>query len=231
MKSKIINTFLNALFPPRCFLCDDVISPDMYLCSHCESKLTVPEIKRCVGCGATAKFCECNRFVYHFEGVISPFFNEGAAKQGIYSFKFFHQRRIAEFYARHMAQSTQKYFGDIQFDFITYVCSSKKKQKFNHCKILAEELALNLNLPLVDALMPTDKLRSTQHKLGFDSRFENVRNAYKAKIKCKGRKILLVDDIKTSGATIDECARQLKLAGAELVYCVTAVVSNSQNRR
>ncbi len=231
MKNKIINAFVNALFPPRCFLCDEVISPDKYLCTDCESKIAVPDVKRCIGCGTAAKSCICNHFIYHFDGVISPFFNEGAAKQGIYSFKFFRQRRIAEFYAKHMAETVRKYYSDINFDFITFVCSSKKNQKFEHCKILAEELSENLNLQIVDALEPSGKPRFIQHKLGFDSRFENVYNAYKVKVNCNQKVILLVDDIKTSGATIDECARQLKFAGAKSVYCITAVVGNRQNQR
>ncbi len=226
MKNKIINAFVNALFPPRCFLCDEIITPESYLCLNCQHKLTVPDVKRCIGCGVATEKCECDRFIYHFDGVISPFFNEGAAKQGIYSYKFFRQRRIAEFYAKHMAHAVQKYYKDIKFDFITFVCSSKKKQKFEHCRLLTKELSANLNLRVVDALISTDKPRSTQHKLGFENRFENVHNAYKAKIDCRAKNILLVDDIKTSGATIDECARILKIAGAKSVYCVTAVVGN-----
>ena len=230
MKNKISKALIDALFPPRCILCDEIIAPNRYLCNYCHTKILKVGDKRCAGCGRSINRCNCNRFVYHFDGVISPFYNEGPAKQAFYQYKFFRYRRTAEFYAINMAESVKEYYQDIKFDFLTYVCSSDRKPLFDHCKILADELSNQLELELVELLKPSSKKRSVQHTLGFENRFENVHNAYEVKSLCKNKVILLVDDIKTSGATIDECARIMKIAGAKAVYCVTALVGNTRNK-
>ena len=59
-------------------------------------------------------------------------------------------------------------------------------------------------------------------------RFKNVKGMYKTNYKVTGKTILLVDDIKTTGASFDECAKQLLLAGADNVYCVSAVGSKTK---
>ncbi len=226
-KNFLIEALLNAIFPPRCMLCDEIISPDRYFCKFCEKRIEAVKEKRCIGCGMPIKKCECKRFIYHFDSVVSPFYNEGKAKDAFYNFKFQNNKRAAEFFAKEMVEALYKSHGKRKFDFITYVCPSKPTD-YDHCKILASMVADNLGLKLVKALKPSGKKRMIQHTLRFDMRFENVHNSYRVTIPCKNKNILLVDDIKTSGATIDECARQLKFAGAESVHCLVALVGSGE---
>ncbi len=216
--------FLDCLFPPRCVLCNEIVTPNRFFCRYCFDKIEFPIGERCLGCGLPAKSCDCDKFIYHFDGVISPYYNEGAAQSAVYKFKFEKEVRGAKFLAIQMAKSVREYYEDIPFSFVTNVCSSHKNPDFDHTKILTKYLSDELGIKMIEILEPTDKKRKVQHKQAFDLRFENVHGAYKAKNTCKGAIILLVDDIKTSGATIDECARQLKLAGAKAVYCITAVI-------
>lgn len=230
MFKRIITAFADALYPPRCLLCDEMISPDKYLCTPCHDKLPYVNEKRCTGCGLQSKLCECDRFIYHFDGVISPYYNEGNAKKAVYRYKFSGHKRSAEFFAENMARAVNEYYGDKSFDLITYVCSSGGRRRLDHARTLALELSKRLGTRLVDVLKPSDKQRAVQHNMKFDNRFSNVHNAYLAARSLKNKTVLLVDDIKTSGATLDECARQLKFAGANEVFCVTVTVGNKENR-
>lgn len=229
MKTTFFNAIINSLFPARCILCDEILDPSLYFCKYCHGKIEYPTEKRCSGCGLDIKKCECDEFIYHFDSVISPFYNKGYAKQGYYRFKFDKDLRAGEYYSGKMAALVKKNFNTDDFDFITSVCPSKNETEFDHSGILAKNLAKKLKIEYKDTLAPSSKKRVTQHKLGFSERFENVHGAYKTLGTYKNKRILLVDDIKTSGATIDECARQLKFAGAEKVYCVTALVGSGQN--
>lgn len=226
---RLFDALINFIFPTRCILCDELISPDLYFCKYCHGKIEFPVEKRCSGCGLDIKKCECNEFIYHFDSVISPFYNKGYAKQGLYRFKFDKDLRAGEYYSSKMAALVKKTFDISDFDFITSVCPSDKTDEFDHSGILAKKISDKLKIPYKVTLTPSSKKRVTQHKLGFSDRFENVHCAYKTLGRYKNKRILLVDDIKTSGATIDECARQLKFSGAKKVHCVTALVGSGQN--
>ena len=92
--------------------------------------------------------------------------------------------------------------------------------------MFAREISKLLNIEIKHNLLFKKISVITHHrKRTIEDRFKNVRNGFKATEKLYGKNILLVDDIKTTGATIDECARQLKFAGAERVYCVVALIS------
>ena len=127
-----------------------------------------------------------------------------------------------------MAEIIKKYHTSSGFHFVTSVCPSKKNCEYDHSGILAKQLSKELGVKYVKTLAPSNKKRKTQHMLGFSERFQNVHDSYCAIGSFKGKHILLVDDIKTSGATIDECARQLKFAGAEKVHCITALIGSAE---
>ena len=97
---------------------------------------------------------------------------------------------------------------------------------YNQSEILAKGVAQNLKLPLYD-LLKVKEARKRQHEVSkFKERFNNVNGVYEVKDKLKFKNVLLIDDIKTTGATLDECAKCLKLKGVENVYCLTALVTN-----
>ncbi len=229
MKIRLIEALLNAVFPPRCALCNEIIAPIGYFCKDCECKVEFTVGKRCIGCGLPVKKCDCNRFIYHFDGIVSPFYNSGAAKEAYYNFKFFKNKRVGDYFSENMAQAVRRAYKNYRFDFVTYVSPLNEKTDYDHCGILAKRVAKLLKLKLVKTLRGC-KERSVQHTLDFSDRFDNVYNAYEPIASYKGKRILLVDDIKTSGATIDECARQLKFAGAKTVYCVSALIGFGKNR-
>ncbi len=227
---KLIDAFLDAIFPPRCLLCDEIVEPNVFLCKECAPKLANDESKRCTMCGQRYKECECNDYIYIFDGAVSPYFNSGNPKKAYYSYKFEKIRQNARFFAERMTESVNTYYSGIKFDFVTRVPRSKHG-KFDHTKYLCRSLADALSLKFVEALEPTDKKREIQRSLHKEDRFRNVDFAYRVKFPCKGKTVLILDDIKTTGATLNECTRRLKFAGADKVYCISVLVGNSKNSR
>lgn len=228
MKTKLSQIVLDALYPRRCFICDEVISPEFFFCSECNQKMKRESVKRCLGCGNRADKCECKDFIYLFDGTISPYFNNGLPKSVYYKYKFEGRGYSAVFFAEKMHESIKEHFSDISFDFITRIPKSKNTA-FDHTKYLAEELSVIMSLPYKEVIAPTDKKRIKQQTLSLEDRFNNVDNAYKVTGKVKNKTVLLLDDIKTTGATLNECARRLKMAGADKVYCVSVLTGSREN--
>ncbi len=230
MKINILNAFLDALFPPRCLLCDEVLTPDVFLCDECSDKLKIDTRTRCIKCGNKKSACECDKFIYLFDGAVSPYFNSGPPKDAYYKYKFDKSVRSSRFFAERMAESVNEHFANIKFSFITRV-PRNKGSKFDHTKYLCDDLSECLSLEYKDILRTTDKERETQHRLSLFDRFSNVDNAYEVIAPCDNKTVLLLDDIKTTGATMNECARRLKMAGAREVYCISVLIGSRENER
>ncbi len=221
------NNYLYYLFPRRCAVCARVISHDTVLCDDCKQEIKPIDSKICISCGLPKKECVCAKYVYHFRGVVSPYINSGAARRSVYGYKFAKNYDAAEFLAKKMAISVLTNFSDISFDCVTFVPMHWHKKYitgFDYVNILARRCGAELRLP-VKRLLIKKKRNIVQHTLSHRERFNNVKNAFVAKHN-NYKNVLLIDDIKTTGATLDECARQLMLAGAENVYCVTAVIGS-----
>ena len=151
----------------------------------------------------------------------------------MYAFKFNRKIHFAKFIAERMAISVKNDFYGVDFDCVVYVPLNLKrelKRGYNQSKELAKELSSILNLPLVENALGCNEKRLPQYKAVKKERFENVKGMFYPNISLKGRKVLLVDDIKTTGATLDECAKALFKAGAVDVYCVTGLISKGKNK-
>ena len=228
----ILKAFKSAFFPKTCAACGDIIDEEESLCDFCcEMLVRCDPIKRCIRCGLPKTDCQCKYRIFRFDGCIAPFYNRQPAKAALYSFKFKRRLCNADFFAEQMALCFKNEYRDICFNFITFVPMHKRRllrRGFNQSRVLAEKLSEILDVPLLDLLVCL-KAGKRQHDLFDGERFKNVKGRYAAKKSARGKTLLLVDDIKTTGATLDECAAQLFAAGAAAVYCVTALITESKN--
>jgi ComF family protein len=124
-----------------------------------------------------------------------------------------------------IAQSVREVFPDEQFDFVTCVPMHKKSFKergYNQAELLAKECAKFLSLPYVDTLEKF-KENKTQHSVSGKERAQNVRGVYRIieKDRVAGKKILIIDDIITTGNTLGECARIISKAKCTKICCAT----------
>ncbi len=232
---KIIESFLDAVFPDKCVGCDEIIPKGQGLCDYCYEFISkTANDNRCTVCGNKKSECVCKYRVFHFTACTAPFYNEDIAKQVMYAFKFRRKQEFADFLAERMTLSVKTDFYGVEFNALVYVPLPLKrelKRGYNQSRELAVKIAKMLDIPLVENALGCNEKRSVQHKTPFKDRFDNVKGAYYPNLSLKGRTVLLVDDIKTTGATLDECARALLKAGANEVYCVTGLISKSKKKR
>ncbi|MBQ0110783.1 MAG: ComF family protein [Oscillospiraceae bacterium] len=229
MSSSGNNSFKKALFPPRCFICGDFTRSKYSLCDECSTKFNITFEITCEKCGLTAKSCQCEEYEYHFEGVVGAFKNEGAAQHGIYQLKFNGKKCAAKYYGEILSQIISKKFRDKKFDLITEIPLSPIALAFrgyNQSTLLANEVANRLKIHR-ETLLKKRSFVKSQHNQELETRFKNVFGKYKM-IKgknIKDKRVLLIDDIKTTGATLDEAARILRLSGAKEVYCACVLIT------
>ncbi len=232
--TKLKNAALSLLFPEKCACCLEIIHPDEGVCEACKENIDFIEDKRCLKCGMGEGYCECSFNVFRFDGVAAPFYNSGSIKRAIYNAKFRGHISVHRFFIGHMVEAFNKCFGEISFDGVTFVPAGRKRfleHGYNQSEILAKGVAQKLNLPLLRLLKKAGKNKKQHGIRHFKERFENVNGAYEVSKKTNLKNVLLIDDIKTTGATLNECARLLKLGGAENVYCLTAAISNPRLKK
>lgn len=229
---ELFKNWIYYIFPKRCAVCETYISYRETLCEFCAKNIKPLEGKTCLRCGQPVKQCECKRFAYHFRGFVAPFENEGLAKYGTYKFKMSENYDASKYFGEKIADRVSEVLSDVDFDVVTAIPMNRGKRKFtgfDHAEILAKATAKCLGVPYRPLLIKCKKNKA-QHTLSAKERFENVKGAYIATGKLSYENVLLIDDIKTTGATLDECARMLMLAGVDNVYCATAVITTCKEQ-
>ncbi len=231
---KILDTVISAFFPNTCAGCGEIIDEGDYLCEYCFelSPRRNPD-RVCPKCGHIKKYCDCSKHAFHFDGCAAPFVNDGVAKKMMYDFKFYSEAGLSRFFAEQMALTVKQCYFDKELDCIIYVPLSpwrELKRGYNQSALLAKDLSKILGLPLGLNYLKCRGKHKVQHKISGRERFKNVKGIYSCEVSLTGRNILLVDDIKTTGATFDECAKQLIAAGAESVYCIAGLISEMDDK-
>ncbi len=205
---------LDLFFPPKCVFCRKILQKGSKgICSQCKKTIPFTQSPR------------MNKRGDFFEQCLSPLQYRGAVRESLLRFKFRGARSYSKVYAGLIAE-TVKNDADALCDIVTWVPISPKRLRrrgYDQSRIMAAETAKILGLPLVKAL---EKKRHTPPQSGIngdDKRRANAAGAYRALLgsEYSGKRVLLIDDIVTSGATLSECARVLLMGGAEAVICAT----------
>ena len=208
---KMLNWLLDLFYPPRCAFCRRLLGEkEKGVCRFCRRKYE----NRCI-----------RRELAHCSCCVAPLSYEGAVRDSLLRYKF---RGVAAYGAVY-ADFLAKCIDESQFscDIITWVPLSRRrlrKRGYDQARILAEETAKLLNLPCEKLL---EKRVDTKPQSGMrdaESRRKNAKGIYVccAPSKTSGRRVLLIDDIVTTGATLSECAAALKQAGCGAVVAAAA---------
>ncbi len=222
-------------FTNQCRYCGELLGKDEYLCKECTENLPVIRGEKCKYCGAEKSRCDCKKHKLGFDGITAPFYYENGIRTCIHHFKFSNKSFLASILAENMAKSVKEDFGDKKFDLICFVPFSiiqKIKRDYNQSELLAESLSKELDIPLIKIMVKHFETK-TQHTMNKRQRKGNVFGVYDIKngADVKDKTILLVDDVKTSGSTLDDCAMILKIRGASEVYCVTAAIAGFKKEK
>lgn len=226
---KLFKLILCIIYPNKCMSCGVIIEEGLNFCENCLSKLhRIDPEKFCTVCGCDRDKCKCKYSVYRFKAAISPFKNKDSAQAALYAYKFAGKLRNISFFADEMVKTANTLYKDVIFDYICYVptsFTSVKKYGFNHNRTLALEVAKRIGITLKHNALKCRPFRRHQHNSSSQQRKKNVIGKYYSKCNLSDAKILLIDDIKTTGSSLDECTKELLFAGADSVYCLTALCS------
>lgn len=227
--NRIADRLLCLLFPRRCAFCGRAIPYDRETCEDCLAKLPVIEPPLCPCCGRAKRDCTCAGRQTAVDRSVAPYYYEGPARRGILGLKDHGQRYAAKTYGRAMADAVRREYADVAFDLVVPVPLLRAKERergYNQCALLARTVAAELDFPFREALCQIEET-APQKELPAVFRSGNVLGVYDLckDIPVAGKRVLLVDDIATTGATMHECAKMLKIYGAAAVYGVSAVSS------
>lgn len=218
------------VFPKRCALCGEVIELTDKLCERCRniSKIKAPI---CEFCGASSDDCTCKKHKNEYKRVVAPYYYEDSMISAIHRFKSSDMTFLADSFAFDMLTVINDNYCDIVFDYVTFVPLRKFKERcrgYNQSQLLARKISSALGVELLPLLK---KVRYTgvQHYKSAKARKADVFGAYDVSEKyaqsVNGKTILLIDDVRTTGSTLNECAKMLKIYGANSVYCATVCIS------
>lgn len=226
---KLKDRLLYALFPARCTVCDKVLYPGETMCADCE-KLTLhyPVSKAaCERCGMERADCPCGKRLVYSESAV-PFFYEKDVKKAIQRMKFRGRLDLVKPFAEKTYTALKERDMLKDKDIITFIPMHGRAlfdRGYNQSRLLAEELGKLAKLPVKPLLYKVSYARK-QHSLGYLHRSGNIIGSFEPLPKqtelIKGKNILVVDDIITTGSTLNEAAKTLLIFGAEDVSVAAA---------
>lgn len=233
-KMKKKNWLIKLLYPQRCRFCNNVIDIRCEMCHTCENTLKRIEGDICKLCGASIEECNCRHKKHYYKYVCAPFYYEGAASRAIWRFKFRNSTRLASVFAEDMLECFNNHYNGYDFDVCTFVPSAKEdfeNRGYNQAELLAREFCNIIGLKCEDLLVKNFSTK-TQHSLSSAERSGNLAGAIDIKdnVDVENKRILLIDDIKTTGSTLNECAKMLLIGGASEVFCLTVAITNNQEK-
>ena len=205
---------LGFIFPPKCIFCGKIMPPnvDIYICGDCfglipfaeETVLRQPAKER-MRDGCDEIICICR-----YEGII---------KDSLIRCKFYNKPSYCRTFGRLMAEKTKKVLDAQRFDMIAAIPLHKDRENergYNQSFLISRELSRRTGIPEMSRLISRVKRTDSQSLLAKSERLRNIKDAFRVNDggKIKGKSVILIDDIMTTGATLDECGRVLKEAGA-----------------
>ena len=229
----IAKNFINLLYPLHCAACKTALDPldRSGLCSFCEDKIKTNPRPYCTLCGRPVQSgggscAECERHSFAFDRAWSACLYEGVLKELISLFKYRGRLALSGILSGKLVEFIKDNVEIIDgVNLITFVPLYNgwlSEREYNQSGILAAAISREFKIPVSKALEKTARTRR-QNELSREERLTNLTGAFKSKddAAIDGARILLIDDVMTTGATLSECAKILKGAGAGEVRCLT----------
>ena len=216
----MISKLLNLIYPNKCIFCNSILDfysleKKEFTCNNCKKNLEyirgVIDIQK-----ASNK---------HFDYFVCAYNYEKIVRKLLLDFKFYNKKYLRYFLASDLSRIIKKYNIE-KVDYITYVPISFKRyieRGYNQSELIANCISHSLGIPLLKYCLIKIKHNQVQSSLSLTSRRLNVVGVYKVLFKkaIKGKNIILIDDIYTTGSTVDECSKVLKDAGANRIIVAT----------
>jgi len=210
----MLDKVLNLLYPPVCGICGKI--DYNYICPKCKVILKKIEKGQIISYKA-----------HHFEKHFYLFIYEGIIREKLIQYKFQNQNYLCDFFSKILLNNEKLSRILKNYDIIIPVPMYPQKEKirgYNQTSIIAKKIAEKSKcLDFDDTVLKKIKNTKTQSSLNKSDRMNNIKNAYKVFNiqKIKNKKVILLDDIYTTGATVNECSKMLKKSGTKEVLVIT----------
>lgn len=225
------------LFPRRCPVCQEAVEErGERICMICRTKLPYIKGHFCAKCGKPLllkeqEYCQdCTRKPHRFERGRAPFVYDAVMRESIAGYKYGGRREYAAFYAEEILRRCAKDLIQWRAEALIPIPlhpSRRRRRGFNQAELLARELSKRSGIPADAGVLIRRKKTRAQKELNDQERLTNLKDAFSVR---KGsvpyQNIILIDDIYTTGSTMDAASRVLKENGAKNVYFVCICVGN-----
>ncbi len=230
------------IFPPNCLLCKNFIpiSPhDFPVCPRCQNLIKSNRPPFCQRCSrplsrlSAGLFCTiCQKKNPAFDAAWAAcLFNE-SLRELIHYFKYEQRTALTSYFSHHILNFMTAYCTEriAAIDYLIPIPlhpARFRERGYNQALLLAQTIAQTLHIPLSKNNLIRVRYTDPQTELGLKDRWTNIQDAFRIKrpAELKGKNILLIDDLLTTGATVSEAAQVLKQAGAQGVYAVTLAIA------
>lgn len=222
--------FLDMLYPRRCPVCHDITVPGgSRICNVCREKLKPITGPRCFRCSKPLKreeqeYCKDCRKTRLFDQGIGIFPYGSVLQESLFKLKYGKRQEYGSFYGQIAAVYSREIIRNWGVEIIIPIPLHRKrmeKRGYNQAELIAGALGKTLCIPVDSRLMKRKVNTRPQKELDYRERKQNMKNAFFLKGENRYRRILLVDDIYTTGSTIEAAAELLKRNGAENVFFLT----------
>lgn len=229
------------LYPRRCPVCENII-PDTpghancLVCVPCNKKLSYISPPKCMKCGKQLysendEYCmDCKRKPHEFTQGIGVFSYDKNIKNVMYRFKYSNKREYAKFFGSVLAARYGYLIRRWNVEAVIPVPLYRTKylkRGYNQAELIARELSKQTGIAVDSKLLIRCRKTRAMKELNDEERVKNLQNAFKLSENIvKYKKVLLVDDIYTTGATMDACTGVLKAGGVKEVYCAGICIGN-----
>lgn len=230
-KGKVL--FLEALYPSRCPACNKILpGKKVHICPECRGSFHLIEEHYCLKCGKpvseTEEYCEdCKSRKRGFCQGRGVFLYNMQMKQSLLRYKYYGSREYGWYYAeeicRYVGTQIKRWNPDILVP-VPMTCRKKRIRGFNQAEDLAEKIGELLQIPVAAGLAVKKRETKSQKKLNAAERMRNLKDAFQITESVRGLRILIVDDVYTTGSTIETLAECLKESGAREIYFVTLCI-------
>jgi len=234
-KSDLFQAAVSLLYPATCTICGKNVRAGEYLCDKCEGELVRIVAPFCETCSepfegfiSSAFTCaNCAHRTIHFDAAVAAYRGRGIVREVIHQFKYARQIHLRHLVARWLrAALDDERLRECNFDLMVPVPlhpTRERERGFNQASLLSELLSAQTSIRS-QRVLERVRYTTTQTALDRSERMENLHNAFRLRKNAdvRGLRVLLIDDVLTTGSTLSECARVLKRAGAISVHAATA---------
>lgn len=230
----VLTRLVDLIFPQRCLLCDELLElADEIVCHRCDLSRFLIDSNTCKKCGRPISliddYCsDCKDKTSYFDRGMALLKYEGILHSSMYRLKYGNRKDVGYQLGRLIGVTYKQAIESLQIERLIPIPLHKDRYKnrgYNQATLIAKGIANVLDIPIDINLLKRTKNTKPQSGLGIRERQNNLKTAFQLTKEIECHRVMLIDDIYTTGSTINTCAHILKEAGVHQVYFMVAAIA------